>query len=419
MTRKLTNFHHQIYITSAVYQAFLHPLAKVPGPKLWAGSRLPLSWHFLKGDVWQAVSDLHLRYGPTVRIAPNELSTIVPQSWHDIYTSKPILPKDPSSQTPPLEGANSLFTAVGDEHRRLRGVFANSFSDKALRKQLPIIESYIGQLMARIGRDAKTSGGSLNIQKLYGYASFDIISELTSGEPQYSLEEGNEQSHIETFSVHAKYSTFRNVLVHFPPLDKILLSLLFSLSAKRRKENWNKGFERLTRRLQDPGPAVGSDIITSVVEKLNESKQRYITKTELLTNCLGFIIASSQLTTLVLTAMTYLLVQNPHTLTHLVMEIRNNFREERDITMASTSSLPYLEAVLKETLRIHHPTPIALPRVIPPEGRVIHGQMVPGKVSHSVDAFPVMPEEIALLTRCIDHHRHQLASHSKLSRPLA
>ncbi|KAI4154345.1 MAG: hypothetical protein LQ340_001724 [Diploschistes diacapsis] len=259
--------------------------------------------------------------------------------------------------------------------------------------------------MARIGRDAKTSGGSLNIQKLYGYASFDIISELTSGEPQYSLEEGNEQSHIETFSVHAKYSTFRNVLVHFPPLDKILLSLLFSLSAKRRKENWNKGFERLTRRLQDPGPAVGSDIITSVVEKLNESKQRYITKTELLTNCLGFIIASSQLTTLVLTAMTYLLVQNPHTLTHLVMEIRNNFREERDITMASTSSLPYLEAVLKETLRIHHPTPIALPRVIPPEGRVIHGQMVPGKTIIGIN--------LQVIQNCPDHWLEPRVFHSE------
>lgn len=44
-------------------------------------------------------------------------------------------------------------------------------------------------------------------------------------------------------------------------------------------------------------------------------------------------------------------------------------------------NLPYLAAVINETLRIHHPTPINLPRVVPPEGQMIDGHWIPGRVS--------------------------------------
>ena len=43
-------------------------------------------------------------------------------------------------------------------------------------------------------------------------------------------------------------------------------------------------------------------------------------------------------------------------------------------------NLPYLAAVINETLRIHHPTSINLPRVVPPEGPIIDGRWIPGGV---------------------------------------
>ena len=287
-----------------------------------------------------------------------------------------------------MKGAHSLFTAVGDEHRRLRGVFANSFSDKALKEQWLIIEPYAGQLISRINRDAsKNINRIVDIQKLYGYVSLDIILELTSGEPQHGLEGSDEHSRIAAFFAHAKFSTFRNVLVHFPPLDKILSGLVLSLTAKRREENWNKGFEQLGRRLvRGEGPEARSDLMTAVLERVHEDKLEGITKVELLTNCLGFVIADCQLTTLTLTTATYLLVRNPHTLKRLIHEARSSFDRESDITVQSTQSLPYLEAVINETLRIHHPTPITLPRVVPPEGRIIDGHLVPGNVSDTLQA---------------------------------
>jgi hypothetical protein len=47
-----------------------------------------------------------------VRIAPDELATTSPGAWEDIYLAKPLALKDPFSQTPPMNGVESLFTAV-------------------------------------------------------------------------------------------------------------------------------------------------------------------------------------------------------------------------------------------------------------------------------------------------------------------
>ena len=95
------------------------------------------------------------------------------------------------------------------------------------------------------------------------------------------------------------------------------------------------------------------------------------------------MIAGCQLTTVALATSTYLLMRYPETLKQLTKEIRESFEKEADITIHSTLSLPYLNTVINETLRIHHPTPINLPRVVPPEGQMIDGYWIPGGVSAS------------------------------------
>jgi hypothetical protein len=65
--------------------------------------------------MWHELVHLHQKFGSIVRIAPNELSVCSPAAWADIYTSRPLLPKEPTSLTPPLNGAHSLFTAMGDD----------------------------------------------------------------------------------------------------------------------------------------------------------------------------------------------------------------------------------------------------------------------------------------------------------------
>jgi hypothetical protein len=54
--------------------ALFGPLSKIPGPKLWAISRLPRMYMEWKGEEAAGVDALHKKYGPVVRLAPNEVS---------------------------------------------------------------------------------------------------------------------------------------------------------------------------------------------------------------------------------------------------------------------------------------------------------------------------------------------------------
>ena len=88
-----------------------------------------------------------------------------------------------------------------------------------------------------------------------------------------------------------------------------------------------------------------------------------------------YTIASPGRPTVALATSTYLLMRYPETLKQLTNEIRKSFESGVDITISATMSLPYFAAVINETLRIHHPTPINLPRVVPSEGQMINPRL--------------------------------------------
>ncbi|KAH8593864.1 hypothetical protein B0O99DRAFT_688298 [Bisporella sp. PMI_857] len=71
-----------------VYRLFLHPLAGVPGPLLAKISRL---WLLRNDFSWKGSENfhrMHQKYGPVVRIAPNELSYDDLATYNDIYGQK-------------------------------------------------------------------------------------------------------------------------------------------------------------------------------------------------------------------------------------------------------------------------------------------------------------------------------------------
>lgn len=110
----------QYWFFSAIYLSTV----QVSGPKLWAISRLPWALHVIKGDLWAVLDEFHVKYGRDIRIAPNEVTSINPAAWKDLYLAKPVLPKNPYSVVPPLGGSRSLFSAEGDTHRRIRAALA-------------------------------------------------------------------------------------------------------------------------------------------------------------------------------------------------------------------------------------------------------------------------------------------------------
>ena len=117
-----------------------------------------------------------------------------------------------------------------------------------------------------------------------------------------------------------------------------------------------------------------------------------MTRQEIFGNARVLLTAGSETTATLLSGTTYCLLQNPAILHRLQSEIRSVFRKEEDISLRSVSTpslLPYMEAVLQESLRCYPPVPAILPRITGPEGAIIDGIFVPGNVRG--DLFTSLP----------------------------
>lgn len=92
-------------LVQTFYNLFYHPLSKVPGPPLAAISDL---WRIKAAHSQQFLTRLrkaHARYGPVVRIAPNEVSIVDPQEVKTLYGHKSEFRK----------GEHCIFTASRTE----------------------------------------------------------------------------------------------------------------------------------------------------------------------------------------------------------------------------------------------------------------------------------------------------------------
>lgn len=76
-----------LFISYFSYYLFLHPLARFPGPWLAATTNLWKAWAAATDRMPNEVERLHARYGPVVRIGPNDLSFNTPEAMAKIYQS--------------------------------------------------------------------------------------------------------------------------------------------------------------------------------------------------------------------------------------------------------------------------------------------------------------------------------------------
>lgn len=75
------------------------------------------------------------------------------------------------------------------DHARQRKIFAPAFSDRALKQQEPLLTKYANQLVARL-RDGirEDPDKPIDMIRLYNFTTFDIMGDLTFGEPLHMLE---------------------------------------------------------------------------------------------------------------------------------------------------------------------------------------------------------------------------------------
>lgn len=116
-----------------------------------------------------------------------------------------------------------------------------------------------------------------------------------------------------------------------------------------------------------------------------KSNPKLLTDREMITHALGNITAGGDTTSITLRSIFYFICRDPITYQKLCEEVRA--RCEFPATYSSAQNLPFLNAVIKEALRLHPPMAIMLGRTVPVGGATICGHFVPEGTEVGIPAY--------------------------------
>ena len=379
-------------MAKVVYNILFHPLRKYPGSVLAASTSIPHLYARFTGNIVKWTHAQHQRYGEVVRVSPNELSFIDPDAWKDIYghrtAGKPNFQKEMKFYGPDFfagkEGATGIVRADDSGHGRQRRLVSHAFSDKALKEQEPLFKQYVDLLVQKISAIVeKDPMAKINLVDWYNFTTFDIMADLTFGEPLHLLDRSKYSHWVSAIFGSIKMGTYEQVFRTMPFVQSILNMAIPKSVVEKRKLHMSYSIDRVNKRL-----AVKTDRpdIWSYVLRYNDSDstaQKGLSGLEMHSNAATFMLAGTETTSTQLSGVTYQLLKKPEAMARLVAEVREAFPTKEDITMVALARLEFLNACLEEGLRIYPPVPVGLPRITPMQGAVVCGKEVPGGVSAS------------------------------------
>ncbi|CAG8978544.1 hypothetical protein HYALB_00012275 [Hymenoscyphus albidus] len=329
------------------------------------------------GHLVHETKRFHDKYGPIVRLAPNELSFISPSAWQDIYGHRKRghkeMTKNPIWAQPSPNGAFSLINCKEEDHARMWKPFVPAFSMRALKAQEEIIQGYVSMLMEKLKSRATSGDVVVDIKDYYNWTTFDIIGDLGFGEPFDCLQ--NEQYHqwVSFLFGHLIAGALLASVNFYPWIFKALLALVPKSAHQAALAHHAMSCDKAKRRMNLRTDR--KDIFSHVLA-LNDEKG--LTLPELEATAAIIILAGSESTSTMLTGTTNSLMRNPEKLSKLTDEVRSSFRKESNITLDALEQLTYLRAVFQEAFRLLPPVPTQIPRIVPPEGDTICGHFIPG-----------------------------------------
>ena len=138
---------------------------------------------------------IHDKYGPVIRLSPNELSFNTVQAWQDIYghrNGRVDLNKHPIhvGAVDPVPGVTTISMADQETHARQRKALSHGFSKKALWEQEDIVNGFVTKLM-NIFHSYADSREVFDVVKYFNFITFDVIGDLSFGESFGCLEKND------------------------------------------------------------------------------------------------------------------------------------------------------------------------------------------------------------------------------------
>ncbi|KAK4145929.1 cytochrome P450 [Dichotomopilus funicola] len=376
-------------VFQAVQRRYFHPLRVIPGP--WANSisELPAAFNLVTGNQHVYYRSLHERYGPVVRVSPNEVGFVSLEAREEIYGFRKagLMEKSPIflGAVGNVDGQTGVSLALNKEHTRQRRALGSMFTNSALANLEDLAQVQVHKFISKL-KVMADEGQTVDVADWYTYIAFDIMGELCFAEPFGCLDQASatewSTSVINVFVA----ATWTQGIRRISGVGTYLESLLTRLLVPRQAAAWRtihltNAREKTIKRLRaadDPSRADHRDFIYQILNSSSSTKSLPLSETEIILNIALFISAGSDTTATALTGWTYFVCTHHAVYERLVREVREACPSAAsDVVWSTVKDLRFLEATLLEALRLFPPSPASQQRMVPRGGAVIDGYSLP------------------------------------------
>ncbi|KAF8899774.1 cytochrome P450 [Gymnopilus junonius] len=350
-----------------------HPLAKFPGPIIMRLTKLWGAWVAYQGQAHIYIKQLHDRYGPIIRIGPNELSTVEKELIPQILGNQG-MPKGPLwdgrrfGNAGNSKGYDTLIDLRDSVlHAELRGPWNKAFGAEPMKTYEELLIRRIVELNDRLKKACSRGTAQVDMAKWPSCFTFDLMGDLAFSGDFRLMENVDKDGRLEMMD---KAMFFMSITQHLPWIAMSVRSLPII-------NNWvmkfmNYGIEISIKRSQMEFKQ--KDLFYYMGEACGRLGSEFAL---IVQNCLLAIIAGSDTTASILSSIVYLLLSHPDKYKKLQQEVDRFFTEYQiDLDAQQAASdvvagkmygevlgrLNYLNGVISEALRLFPAVPTSLQR---------------------------------------------------------
>ncbi|KAF8265237.1 cytochrome P450 [Lactarius quietus] len=301
-----------------------------------------------------------------------------------------------------------LFSTSGAHHRRQRKLLNPVFNINHMRYLIPIFYGVTRQLRDKLESIVENGPQEVNMAEWTGRLALELIGEAGLGYSFGILEGRNDEfcrvlkewvPALSSLAVyrnlfpyvykvfHPKFMKFVGRMLPWSRLNH-LMDLAEAMNIQAR------GVYETKKRLLESGDDVttkqvgeGKDFISLLMQgSAVVSEDDRLSEEEVVAQMMGFLVAATDTTSSALSRVLHLLALHPDVQDKLRKELKEAFEDDEELTHDQLVSLPFLEAVCRESLRLFPPLPgvmrTARSDAILPLSTLIHD--VDGRKVHEV-----------------------------------
>jgi cytochrome P450 len=238
--------------------------------------------------------------------------------------------------------------------------------------QSEMLLKYANQLVRTLKSNMKDDPVQ-DMNAIYNATTFDLTGEFAFDESFHCLENGGKSHFFMDIVLSGVIVGFKagQTLDRFgiwAKLEPFLPKSMF----QAKYDLYNYSGDLMDKRRERGYIAGKTDVMNYLIR--NKDERDILSREELIDNSQVLVVAGSETTSTLLSGATWLLCRNKEVYEKVKHEVRSAFKSDREITPKAVHNLPYMVAVLNESMRVFPPTAFSFPRII----RARDGQMVAG-----------------------------------------